>query len=447
MINRLNKIFPKTGFASNVMTLMTGTVVSQVIAVLSTPILSRLYSPADYGIFSVYLAIVSVAGVFVSARYEQIIVIVKKKSDAINLVVLSLCIVLAVSVLAFISALALPCFVDIEKLLGTNGLSQWIIYLPLSILLLGIFQILECYGIRRKDYKKMRTALVAQSITKVTVNLALGFQTIVNGGLIWGYIGGQLIGIKVLLARRMRLLYRNIRIHFNPKQCRMLARKYAATSFTLISTGLIGSLANYMPVFLFGYFFGREIVGVYSMSFGIVNLPTLVIGKAISDVSYKHTVDIINSDNSLAKYIERIVARLFLTAVLPVLFLALFAKPLFVFLLGEDWLLTGIFTQIMLPYFFFRFLASPVPLFIQTGNTRQYLYWEALFLFLTVASLVFGKIFFDSYMVCIVLLSATNSFCYAVMLYLNFRIAGARLRNVPIEIMGILRKMTQLKKH
>ena len=435
----INKLIPSSGFARNVLKLMTGTVISQAVGILAIPIISRLYSPEDYGIFMKYLGIVMIASVFITFRYDYMIVLQKKKKNAVNLLVLALLITLCVSFLSLIIVLLIPD--TLENLLKTEGLGRWLIYLPLSFLLFGIFQTFENYHLRKKDFNKLRSGTISQSLTKSIVNIGLGFISSIKGGLIYGYIAGQIMVITVFSIRRLKILLINIRKYFDWNHCKEMARKYRKTALPLIPSNVLGSLTNYLPFFLLAAFFSNDIAGIYGMSFNIVNLPMLAIGKALSDVSFKHTVDIINSENSLAEYIERIFARLLVIAILPVLFLAIFAQPLFVFILGEEWRMTGLYVQILLPFFFFRFISIPITLFVQTGKTHLLLYWQIMTLISTVTALMAGKFFMFSDVASIALLSISNTFCYIIIVVLNFKISGAKVKNTVREMKKILSKL------
>jgi len=85
----LRKLIPQSRYARNVITLMTGTGLAQAIPVAISPILTRLYSPEDFGTFAVYMAVVSIASVLVTGRYELAIMLPKNDRDALHIVVLS----------------------------------------------------------------------------------------------------------------------------------------------------------------------------------------------------------------------------------------------------------------------------------------------------------------------------------------------------------------------
>ena len=85
----LRKLVPQSTYARNVITLMTGTAFAQALPIAVSPILTRLYTPAEFGVFAMYMAIASILGVLVTGRYELAILIPKQDRDAIHIAALS----------------------------------------------------------------------------------------------------------------------------------------------------------------------------------------------------------------------------------------------------------------------------------------------------------------------------------------------------------------------
>ena len=427
----LDKIKPKTDFSKNVFSLMTGVGIAQVISLLASPILSRIFEDSDFGILASFQGMIAILSIFVSAKYEQLIVIPKEEKDAVNLVALSFLIMVFVCLLFMTIVLFSPHAFDI---LMRADISSWLIYIPFTVFLVGVAQLLNMYFIRHKYYKQTGNSLMAQNLTRVSANVGVGVFTNISGGLIYGYIAGQIATIAVLLIHSFKKLRSELKTHFSISHCISMIKKYKSTALPLLPANLIGAIGGNLTFILLPFFFGTSIGGLYYMCFIVINTPIYIIGKSLSDVSFKHTMDIIHSDNSLSEYVERIIAHLFLLSILPFFILLFFAPVLFDFVLGPDWRISGVYTQIMLPYFFFRFLSSPVTLFAQKNKADLFLYWQTLLLVLNLLALVAGGLFFKSSIITIILLSISNSICYMVLLYLNFKISGAKLKNVFVAL-------------
>src|SRR5680860_1336201 len=137
MLIIIKRILPKGEFNRNVLTLMTGTGIAQVIPLAITPILTRIYSPEQFGVFALFIAIASSLSIVATGRYELAIMLPRKDTDAANITVLSMIINCFVSSLLFIIAWQ---FNDqITNLLGSRAISTWLYFVPLTVFLNGIY--------------------------------------------------------------------------------------------------------------------------------------------------------------------------------------------------------------------------------------------------------------------------------------------------------------------
>ncbi|MEA1954756.1 MAG: hypothetical protein U9O24_10240 [Campylobacterota bacterium] len=77
----LSKLKPKSEFSRNVLTLMTGTTIAQAIPIAISPILTRIYTLEDFGIFALFIAITAIFGSIANGRYELAIMLPKKDNN------------------------------------------------------------------------------------------------------------------------------------------------------------------------------------------------------------------------------------------------------------------------------------------------------------------------------------------------------------------------------
>src|SRR4051794_2925578 len=87
MINR--RQLPGGAFARSVVTLASGTAIAQFLLALAMPVLTRLYTPAQYGALAVYSSILTVLVVVASLRYEAAIPLPEDDRTAGSLLVLT----------------------------------------------------------------------------------------------------------------------------------------------------------------------------------------------------------------------------------------------------------------------------------------------------------------------------------------------------------------------
>jgi len=77
-------------FLKNVSTLALGTIISQLLLFLSSPILTRLFSATDFGILALFNSIAVVAAILTTGRYEFAVGLPesdKKASKVVGLIV------------------------------------------------------------------------------------------------------------------------------------------------------------------------------------------------------------------------------------------------------------------------------------------------------------------------------------------------------------------------
>ena len=118
-------------------TLMTGTAIAQAIPIAVSPILTRLYSPSDFGVFAVYMAVTAVLSVIATGRYEQVVMLPQKDEDAANVVVLSLIVSTFFSLIFLVIVATWNS--SITALLGNPEISGWLYLIPLSVLSMGVY--------------------------------------------------------------------------------------------------------------------------------------------------------------------------------------------------------------------------------------------------------------------------------------------------------------------
>ncbi|MBF4218060.1 lipopolysaccharide biosynthesis protein, partial [Vibrio anguillarum] len=122
-------------FSKNVLTLMTGTGIAQAIPIAIIPILTRMFSPEDFGLLALYAACVSILGVVATGRYEIAIMLPKDDEDARLLLQLSMLVALFFSLL-----ISIPISIwnaQIARFLGNEDIAVWLYLVPVSVLFTG----------------------------------------------------------------------------------------------------------------------------------------------------------------------------------------------------------------------------------------------------------------------------------------------------------------------
>ena len=97
----------KSEFSRNVFTLVSGTAIAQFISIAASLIISRLYTPDDFGVFTIFISIASLISLLLAGRYELAINLPKSDNEGLNVLGLSIKLNLIISFFLFILSLLL----------------------------------------------------------------------------------------------------------------------------------------------------------------------------------------------------------------------------------------------------------------------------------------------------------------------------------------------------
>ena len=126
MLNNKIKSLTKSEMLRNLTVLTGGTVFAQAIPIAIAPILSRLYSPEDFGVWALYVSFVSFLSVLSTGRYQFAIMLPKEDDDAINILGLSFFILFVFCVL--LEGVIILLFDTFQQFEAIHKIQNWIYY-------------------------------------------------------------------------------------------------------------------------------------------------------------------------------------------------------------------------------------------------------------------------------------------------------------------------------
>lgn len=339
----------RSDFFKNVFTLIKGTTIAQGLTILISPILSRIYTPEEFGVFALYASIVGIIGVIATGRYELAIVIAKSDEEANALVKLSLKIALIISLILLVLSLFLADY--FAEVLKAPEIKNWLYIVPISVFLLAFYNTVNLLFTRSKSFKHLSNARVIQSTSTGAFNLGLGF--ISNGalGLVLGQFIGQLASV-IYLFKSKGFSFANFR-----KTKEKVSKKYAHFPLKNGLSGFLNIMANQLPVLLLTSLFGTAVIGFYSLVLKVLNLPMSLIGKSFSQVYYQKIAEM-QKNNGKGEYafVKNTTIKLFALGAVPTLILFLFGEQLFSFVYGNEWAFSGQIASLFAFFYMIRFV-------------------------------------------------------------------------------------------
>lgn len=388
-MRKLKTIF-SSEFSKNVLTLMTGTTIAQAIPIAITPILTRIYRPEDFGVLALFMAITAVLGAIANGKYELAIMLPKSNIEALNIVYLSVIISSLFSLLLFIVILLFKS--NIIVLLGEPEIENWLYFVPITVLAMGLYNALLVYNNRIKKYRDISISSVSKSTGQSLAQILIGFLKAGPMGLIFGqvlsYFAGNIILIKNTLNKN------NFNDSIDKKIIMEMAKKHKKfPSFSMPSVFLNSINLNSVS-FLISSIFSVTTLGFYSLTQRIIGIPASVIGKSFSQIYYQKASEQYNKSNTTEAIFLNTLKKLFLIGI-PIFTIAFFVvEPLFSFVFGDEWVISGTYSKIIIPLAFTRFVSSTLSVTTSVHNKQQYgLYINILLLFSTIGIFYFSYLF------------------------------------------------------
>ena len=377
IIQPIKRVFKQNSFSGNVVRLMAGNVTAQAISLLAIPIITRLFSPENYGIFSLYASITIIFSVFSSLSYVSTIILPEKDVDASNIFGLCILAVFGISLLVLAGIFFFN--KDICHFLNAPQMEPYLWLLPLSIFLNGTYLSINYWSLRKKRFTQLSISRVVGSLSDRTIALCAGC---------FGYLAAFVLIISRLLSVSLSILTLSfsvwredrgsIKASLSRKKIAFNAKRYR--KFPLVSNWsiLLNNVSRQIPIIMLAMFFSPRIVGFYALSSGVLAMPMSLLGDAIFRVFFQKTAETKNRRGNLTGVSLELLNRLVCMTIIPLGFLALIGKEVFALVFGSAWELAGTYTQILSFVFFMSFISRPFNAFFNVFEKQEVrLYFDA----------------------------------------------------------------------
>jgi lipopolysaccharide exporter len=327
----------------NVAVLMTGTAVSQLILLLAAPVLSRLYDPAAFGVWSLFVAVAAVISPLMHMQYGPAVLLPKDDRDAGAVFWLGNSIAIALSLVT----LAVVAFGRdlIAGWLGAPELAEWLWWIPLLLLLSGSSEVLEYWATRRKRYWGISARRIARSVGQVAVQVPAGAAGRQAGGLIAGTIVGQFVETVTLGLQVLRHDAHLLKDSMRVTRMRKVAADYRTFPQYGAPATMLNSVSQSIPTFILAGFFGTSLVGLYGMALRVLVYPSTFLTASMRQVLLQEAADTQARGESNLPRFRKTTLWLAGIVVLPTIVVIVVGPWLFSTVLGEEWREAGVYAR------------------------------------------------------------------------------------------------------
>ena len=427
---RITNLLPKNDFAKGVGVLVGGTVGAQILMILASPVLTRLYTPEDFGLLAVYASILSLFTVIASLRYELAIPLPENDTEAIHLALLSLVVICFTTILsAFLVFFAGE---YIANSVNEPRLANYLWLLPIGIFTIGAYQVFNYWALRKKSFTVIAKTKIWQSLTGLILQLSLFKLNAL--ALILGQVGSQAIGVSSLAKTAIKDPgFRK----WKWSDLKKVAIRYK--KFPLFSTwgGFVNTAGLQLPPLLFAMFFSAGAAGLYALAHRVLAMPMSLIGAAVGNVFFSNAAEA-HREDKLAMLFEQVYVKL-VSLIMPVaLILIIDAPRFFSFIFGEEWQGAGELARWMAPWLAVVFIASPLSvLFEVLEKQKQGMFFQTIMLTSRIIGIYIGYLYQDMTLA-IILFSFFSMGCWIGFLIWIIKKTKNKISYLLIELLKYL---------
>jgi O-antigen/teichoic acid export membrane protein len=406
--------FTERPFVRNVAAVAGGTATAQVIAILFSPLITRLYGPEAYGIQGVLMSIVAVGSSFAALSYPLAIVLPKSDRVAHGLVILSINVGLLTSAFAVVIFYV---FGDtILALLNAEKAAAFVLLIPLAMLVVVLNDVLGQWLIRKRAFKLTAKVSAASSLLANSTKLGFGFVYPTAAVLVATTIFG--------VALRVILMFVGIRdrntsdadksvLTKPPAEKGRLARKYSDFAILRTPQNFINVVSVSLPVVMLAKFFGPTSVGFYALASMVLATPANLIGGSVSNVFYPTVNDAIRRGDDVRRLVVKTTVGLALIGLVPLIVIVAAGPFLFSLVFGAQWEQAGVYAQWLSVWLFFQYVNKPAVSTIPALRLQKgLLIYELFSTGSKIVALLVGFVLYESDVVGIALFSIFGVIAY-----------------------------------
>lgn len=407
------------GFVRNVLTVIAGSGAAIGVNVLVAPILTRLYTPEEFGPFAAFVAVSAIIAVGAQGRYELSIVLAETRREARRLVGLCVGLALLIGLLLFGVAMG-----------GENLLVRFGLDVGLLLWLVPPFVMLLSAGQAFNNWLNWNESYLPLGYNRTFRNLGtggaqIGLATGSGGALGLGL--GRVFGEVVFVALAARIFAKETafdRADFRWPDLKQLLVKYVRFPTYTLPSSWANTATSQLPEILLLALFSPRAAGLYALTARVVDRPLSFVSDSVKEVFYRKFAASQREGARLDALIKKTVLGMTAVVVPPILVFALFAPSIIVIVFGSDWREAGSYIRVLAPAIAVHLIVRSTGLSMYALNKHHVvLIWTVVFLLLTTTGLLIGSRL-GGPLLAVGLLAGVRILMYVIYFTLNLRYAS-----------------------
>ncbi len=334
----------KGSFSQNLLLTFSGNAVSMALGFCFTPFIARIYGPEVYGVFALFIAIVTTLSPLSTLQFPFGFVASETQKEFDGLIVITV----GVITMGTVSLLILIAFFRFEflQLFDSLELLPFAYLIPLQFFFMGIDNLLLGWNIYNKEFGRGAKAKIFSVVGSKGLTLGWGLIHPTVVGMIVGNLLVYPFESAVKITREIRTsarrIFKDIRVH------NLLAvfKKFRSYPFYVTPGSIINNFGSQLPIYLFAIYFENAFVGMFALANSLVFMPLSILINSSTTVFLQKAAELKqNSPKELSSFVFNLYKKLFITGLVPLVIFSLLSEWLFTLILGETWTNAGYFAS------------------------------------------------------------------------------------------------------
>ena len=343
----------KGDFLKSLVVLLSGTVIAQMLNVVFIPVLARIYSPEELGIFQFYLQIVTFLTAIVTLRLELSLPIEKHGNHRYILYRYAIRWAILFSLFVFVPILILVAIKDFD------AIYNWMLVLiPVGVILHGFFNLGMYWELGSGGFSRITFAKLTQSISVNGLKLLAGIAQLGVLGLVASLIVGMMLSILVFFKSAKTAFATHVYSR-KSKKTNFLLHKHRDFYYFNLPHTVVDLTRDLVLASFFLSVFKGHIFGSYGQAYIVLRLPLTFVGAAVGQALFAKCSDLVNEKKELFGIIWKVAIGLATVSIIPFVTIFFFGTEIFTFVLGPNWADAGAYSEIITWWAMIIFITSP----------------------------------------------------------------------------------------
>jgi len=360
-----------SGASRDVLTLASGRFGAVVISFIAIPFITRIFSPDEFGVVSLFIVIITLTGQMLPLAYQNAIIVPKNESDSVALVRVAIYSAIALSVF-LVLILVIKNSNDLSFFF-TEQIGVWEWFIPVTALMIAVSSIFECWLTRKKCFMASSTATFSQAIVTSGGRLSLG---VFFGASVWGLMLPYIAGVLLRMIILARASWKSRSINLKKVPMITVAREFSEFPKYNLLSGFLRNLSDNLPVLILAPFFGVAVVGLYAMADRLIKIPLTMGAMSVRRVYLQRASAIMHKGGDLKHSYLKITSYLILLGLIPLVVLMFAGQPILKLFLGARWEQAGVYVEILAPLLYIILISRPATALVDL--LRQQKLWLKL---------------------------------------------------------------------